>query len=269
VGGGLSSADALLVGCLIALAGYGLMGGQLVVEQALLEGKARKLTAMQMNAVEGVWGALLCMGVLGVYQAISGPTAGPWSDHGHVENTAHTLCCLRTTPPLLGLALSLIPAAGLFSASAYVLADVAGPVFRAFIMVSRGILTWLADLAIFYVARSAAGGGASDDGLGEAWSRFSLLQLAGFLLILGGEMARVRLRAQDAAAAEAAEAAAGGPAGLQDAAGSRTQPGGARGGRTKRTTRTSLTSVKSLRLGDPAHGYGGEVSLRQDDDEEA
>ena len=76
----------------------------------------------------------------------------------------------------------------------------AGAVFRTVLETSRTLFVWIVDLALFY-------GGVGGGDLGESWTAWSVMQAAGFAVMVAGTL--VYGRGDDAAAAAAVDAGGG------------------------------------------------------------
>jgi hypothetical protein len=192
-----SPANAAL-GLLLSLASNVTLGLSITYESRVFE--KRRPGVLPMNAARTAIGTLVMLAVLALADAV------PGRDHGAGENGAHTLCCLRASPPLAGFAAGIGVCATISGNAALFLSKLAGSNFRALIYVGRAIMVWALELATYY-AGGAAGDPAAHD-YGSGWSVFSYPQAAGFALVAAGGALTWRGRSARQAAAVAAAAAA-------------------------------------------------------------
>jgi hypothetical protein len=205
-GGSLfGAAGAVAVGLVLALGGYLFAASQVVADQLLL---SRGLQKTRLLAIEGVCGLLLSGVALA---ALSRHHAAPANDSGSaagfppipLDDPASILRCLHT-PSIAALAAAYVVCALLFNVSQLYLAERFGANTRAFIFTARGAVTWLVEICIFYAGRAvplAQGGTAGattvGDAYGSALTPLSLLELAGYTLLVVGGILRVLLADQD------------------------------------------------------------------------
>ena len=155
---------------------------QISWETKYMEGA--QFSPLEVNAGEGMIGAVLIVLILGVVQAI------PFgADGGHVEDSVGTVCCLEKNSTLWGIAIGMLL---LFSCSALAhmkLSLMRGSNFRAFIIVARAVIVWGLELFTYY-------GPFADSSYGEPWGRYGWLEGAGFLILAIGGI--IQFRAQSA-----------------------------------------------------------------------
>ena len=120
---------------------------------------------------------------------------GVW---GSLDVSSHTLSCASSNA-LVGLFAASYGAVGLlFNLALLRVAQIIGPNMRVFVFTARGVLTWAAEVALYY---SKGFLGVTGTGLGL----FSLLELLGFGLLIWCGAERARL----VAAREAGQAGSG------------------------------------------------------------
>jgi drug/metabolite transporter (DMT)-like permease len=163
--------DLLLLGMGLALAGQVVQAAQVTAEEHLL--KECDLPELQIVGFEGVWGGMMTLGLLAVLYCV------PGGDHGHFEDTADTAYLIWANGPLAACTLVY-----LFSCSTYNIAGIAvtgalTAVHRVMIEALRTAVVWGFGLAVHSTN--------PDSKLGEAWTNYSPLEVAGFVLIILGQ----------------------------------------------------------------------------------
>jgi len=131
-------------------------------------------TPNEVNGVEGVYGVVVSAVALLALQFIPVPSSAAL-DHGRIEDTGNTFCCLGRTPALAGTAVAL-GVLFAFSTQAHMVLSQRGSLFRSFVMVVRAVPVWLLELAIGAVH--------SASGYGETWQPWSGLQACGYVLLV-------------------------------------------------------------------------------------
>lgn len=206
---GWSTTSSSVLGLCLSLSSNFVQGLQVAIETRLLQGHV--FTAAVTNGMEGVYGVAMLVLVLAVAQHTGGGSDGG----GHVEDSVGTLCCLSHTPLLAYLSLGLA-CAFLVSTQAYMtLSALRGGNYRALLMVSRSVLVWLVELAVYYGSTangdggsSSAGGGSTGedvaDTYGQPFRQWDWLQAIGFVLLIAGGI--LTWRAQSAREARASGA---------------------------------------------------------------
>jgi hypothetical protein len=180
-GGALSPVGSALVGIALAVAANLVMAAQVVYETARLE--ASQFTANEVNYVEGWMGAAICGAALGVFQGVSW---GP--DGGHIEDSASTLCCLRSTPALAYISGALFLLFATSTSLHMLLSQYRGSNFRSVVLVSRALLVWCVEFAAFYLPQRIGVANPQDAAsrYGEPWERWSWVQALGFGVLACG-----------------------------------------------------------------------------------
>lgn len=95
------------------------------------------------------------------------------------EDTVDTLAMIYSTPILMTLLLTDMAALLAYNVSGMLVTGHLGAVFRTVLETTRTLAVWLVDLLLFYMG---AGGGK----LGERWTEWSLIQAAGFVVLVSG-----------------------------------------------------------------------------------
>mmetsp|Transcript_13857 Transcript_13857/g.36635 ORF Transcript_13857/g.36635 Transcript_13857/m.36635 type:complete len:417 (+) Transcript_13857:2-1252(+) len=167
-GGG---AQLLLLGMGLALAGQVVQAAQVTAEEHLL--KECDLPELQIVGFEGMWGGMMTLGLLAVFYC------APGEDHGSFEDSVDTAYLILGNGPLAVCTLVY-----LFSCSTYNIAGIAvtgalTAVHRVMIEALRTAVVWGVGLAVHSVNPESR--------LGEAWTDYSLLEVAGFVTIILGQ----------------------------------------------------------------------------------
>jgi drug/metabolite transporter (DMT)-like permease len=130
---------------------------------------------LKIVGYEGLFGSIAMVGVmLPLVQWLPGQDG-----QGVHEDTLDTLTMIRSTPVLMILLLTDMAALLAYNVSGMLVTGHLGAVFRTVLETTRTLAVWLVDLLLFYVG---AGGGK----LGERWTEWSLIQAAGFVVLVSG-----------------------------------------------------------------------------------
>lgn len=191
-----SGITAVLIGLGLSLAGYAVASGQVAYESIALDaGRLKRMglgpvfTRWEVLGVEGLFGVCIVGVILGVLQAVQSTASATAT---LIDDPAHTFCCLQHSPGMIALSVAYGASSLIFNALLLVLGSSVGPNFRVFVFTARGVLTWAVEIALYYSATAAA--------YGQGLSLYSLLQAAGYILLICGGVYRATLQA---AAAEA------------------------------------------------------------------
>ena len=115
--------------------------------------------------------------------------------HPHPHPPTHALTQMIRHSPTIATVLAVDGAAlMLYNVAGMRVTGAAGAVFRTVLETSRTLFVWIVDLDLFY-------GGVGGGDLGESWTTWSLMQAAGFAIMVAGTL--VYGRGDDAAAAAA------------------------------------------------------------------
>jgi hypothetical protein len=137
---------------------------------------SKKYTVEPLELVgwEGVFGSLLCIGLLlPIAQQISG------GDCGKVEDSLDTLYMIKNNGTVAALMIVYTMNIAVFNWLSNTVSKLLSAVHRQLINASRTVSIWAIELLLFYQVK---------DTLGERWSRFSFLQLGGFIVLLAGSL---------------------------------------------------------------------------------
>lgn len=122
--------------------------------------------------MEGLWGVIVCIVVL--YPVLYHI---PGSDHGSYENPFNTWVMLQNSSALQGLFLLYFLSIFFYNVLAVLVTFMLNSVWHAILDNFRPITVWGTDLFIFYVITTV---------MGESWTMWSFLQLAGMGILLYG-----------------------------------------------------------------------------------
>lgn len=158
-------------GILIILLGQVLQAAQVVIEEFLLQDL--RMSSVRVVAWEGVFGVLHC--VFWVFPIIY---FMPGSDHGRLEDTWDALYMFTHSWAVAGIIFSDMTMMLFYNICGMEVTDSLSAVHRVVIETLRTLCVWLVDLVIYYII--------TDGTLGEKWTAYSYLQLAGFALLFIG-----------------------------------------------------------------------------------
>jgi drug/metabolite transporter (DMT)-like permease len=162
-----------LLGVVLVMCGAFVQALQFVFEEKVMamdEGAAPPLLLIGM---EGLWGTLLCLTV--VY-----PLAYylPGSDHGSYEDPFNTYTMFMNSPTIQWAFFIYFFAIFAYNLFAVLVTFLLSSVWHAILDNFRPITVWGTDMFIFYVV--------AVDGFGEAWTKWSWVQLFGMFVLLYG-----------------------------------------------------------------------------------
>lgn len=151
------------------------------------------MSPMQVVGYEGLYGMLLMLGLVmpAIYYL-------PGSDVGGVqENSLDSIELIKSSNVILAIVIAQMLAMLMYNFAGMCVTDHLGAVFRTILETLRTMFVWMVDCYLFYF---------TDTGLGEGLTKYSLLQLAGFVVLVIGTF--VYDKGDVIAAKEIAEAAA-------------------------------------------------------------
>mmetsp|Transcript_5803 Transcript_5803/g.7837 ORF Transcript_5803/g.7837 Transcript_5803/m.7837 type:complete len:451 (+) Transcript_5803:106-1458(+) len=131
------------------------------------------LEPLQVVGFEGLYGVILMLGVMmpSIYY-LPGPDVG-----GRQENSLDSIELIRTSPVIDAIVIAQTFAMLMYNFSGMCVTDHLGAVFRAILETLRTFFVWAVDCYLFYFTST---------GLGEGLNKYSLLQLAGFVILVIG-----------------------------------------------------------------------------------
>lgn len=169
--GSAASRSQTLFGIVIILIGQILQAAQTVMEEFLLQDL--RMSSVRVVAWEGVFGMLHC--IVWVFPIVY---LLPGGDHGHLEDVVDAFYMLTHSWAVAGIIFTDMTMMLFYNLFGMEVTDSLSAVHRVVIETLRTLAVWIADLLIYYVF--------SGGKLGEAWNKYSWLQLFGFtVLVLG------------------------------------------------------------------------------------
>jgi drug/metabolite transporter (DMT)-like permease len=168
------SAEESLMGVVLVLSAQVVQATQVVCEEKFL--KEVNIPPFKIVGFEGVWGSLECIFFL--FPALS---MIPGRDDGVLEDTADTMVMLSNSGALQVLVLLYIFSCSTYNAAGMAVTSSFSAVHRTMLEASRTAVIWGFDLFVHYSYDPTAA-------FGEVLLPFSWLQLAGFLIVLSGQM---------------------------------------------------------------------------------
>mmetsp|Transcript_11659 Transcript_11659/g.25507 ORF Transcript_11659/g.25507 Transcript_11659/m.25507 type:complete len:404 (+) Transcript_11659:81-1292(+) len=164
----------LLIGMGITLAGQLVQAAQVIAEEWLLNDV--DLPAFQIVGFEGIWGGLIML-----FMVFPLLWYIPGADHGHLEDEWDAVAMISSSQPLYTLL-----AIYTFSCASYNMAGIAvtgalSAVHRVMLEAFRTSVVWVFGLAVHYCISPTAK-------IGEAWTPYSWLEVAGFVVLIAGQV---------------------------------------------------------------------------------
>ncbi|PXF48387.1 Solute carrier family 35 member F6 [Gracilariopsis chorda] len=169
--GSPASRSQTLFGIAIILVGQILQAAQTVMEEFLLQDL--RMSSLRVVAWEGVFGILHC--VIWVFPIVY---FLPGGDHGHLEDVVDAFYMLTHSWAVAGIIFTDMTMMLFYNLFGMEVTDSLSAVHRVVIETLRTLAVWIVDLLIYYVF--------SGGRLGEAWNKYSWLQLFGFSLLVFG-----------------------------------------------------------------------------------
>lgn len=163
-----------LFGMGMILLGMFLQGGQVVVEELLM--KDLQAPPMLVVGMEGVWGCVIML-------VLVFPIVGriPGSDYGGVqESLANDAYMVEHSPELQRVIGIYLVSVLTFNIAGMMVTYQLSAVHRTLLEASRTAVIWAIDLYFFYYVPSM-------HSFGEAWNKWSYVQLIGFVLLVLGQ----------------------------------------------------------------------------------
>lgn len=161
----------VVMGIGIILVGQILQAGQVVMEEFLL--KNMRISSIRIVAWEGLFGVAHCL--LWVFPLIM---LLPGRDHGRMEDVLDAFYMIAHSWKIAAVVgADMILMLG-YNVCGMEVTEHLSAVHRVVIETLRTLCVWLADLVIYYLI--------SNGRLGEKWTIYSFLQLAGFALLIAG-----------------------------------------------------------------------------------
>lgn len=160
-------------GIMIILVGQILQAAQVVIEEFLL--RDLHMSSVRIVAWEGLFGVMHCL--IWVFPLLY---ILPGNDHGHLEDVFDAAYMLSHSWPVAGIILLDMTNMLFYNIFGMEVTDTLSAVHRVVIETLRTLCVWVADLALYYLF--------SNGTLGEAWTKYSWLQLVGFMLLVAGTL---------------------------------------------------------------------------------
>ena len=183
--GGASTDDAtsaqIAAGIVLILLGSLLNSIQNVFEEKLLKGQGYgEVDPLEVVGWEGVFGTLLSAFVM---LPICAHVGG--QDNGVAEDTIDSLVMLGNSPVLIAMCAAFTLSLALMNNYSQVLSKNLSAVVRMLVSTCRVVVVWVIGIIIY----------SFDPDLGEAWDRWCWMQLAAFIVLVGGTFLYVTTRA--------------------------------------------------------------------------
>ncbi|KJE96561.1 hypothetical protein, variant [Capsaspora owczarzaki ATCC 30864] len=168
----------VVLGIALNLAGQLCSAGQVVVEEKLI--KAANYPPMEVVGREGLFGALISMFVaLPIVYFIPGSQPSEVGSHGSYENALDGFVQMYHSGALIAFVVVYVFSIAFYNFFGLAVTKAMTAVHRTLIDACRTVLVWLVGLVIYY---------GITDSLGEQWTNYSPLEVAGFLTLVFGTL---------------------------------------------------------------------------------
>jgi len=167
------SENQVLIGMSLALAGQVVQAGQVVAEEWLL--KDLDLPALQIVGFEGVWGVGIMTIILSPFLYII-----PGFGHGHLEDEVDAATMVASSATLATLICVYIFCCFAYNLAGITVTGVLSSVHRVMLEAFRTCAVWFFGLYVHYFVSSTSLAG-------ESFTRYSSLQVLGFIIIICGQ----------------------------------------------------------------------------------
>jgi len=165
--------DNVALGVGIILVGQILQAGQVVLEEYMLQDL--RMSSVRIVAYEGLFGVFHCL--LWVFPLLM---VIPGRDHGKLEDIFDAFYMLVHSWKVAAVVLGDATLMLFYNVFGMEVTENLSAVHRVVIETLRTLCVWVADLLIYYVF--------SNGTLGEAWTKYSVIQLLGFALLIVGTL---------------------------------------------------------------------------------
>jgi hypothetical protein len=156
---------------------------QIVIEEFLLHDMVAAPTFIV--GLEGLWGAVITWAV---FIPIVGATSGAEGNGVH-EDTKDTFIMMGNNPVIIVLVLVYVCVILAYNVTAMMVTQIASAVIRTIMEALRTLCIWIAEIILFYALKwSNSEYGKKHPDLGEELTPWSILELAGFLLLISGTL---------------------------------------------------------------------------------
>lgn len=165
----------LFLGIGLVLLGQLCSAVQMVVEETYV--KKRSFPPLQVVGMEGFFGTvIMIIVVMPIIYFIPGDQPSHF-DHGSYENSLNAFVMMYHSPLLLSLVIIYTLSIAFFNFFGLSVTKHLTSIHRTLIDACRTVLVWVASLFIYYVVA---------EDYGEPWTKYSPLQVSGFLLLILG-----------------------------------------------------------------------------------
>jgi hypothetical protein len=163
----------LHLGMALVLVAQVVQATQVVVEEKLL--KDVNLPVMKIVGYEGVWGTAVMLPIFAVMYYI------PGKDAGSFENITDSFLKLENSRQLLLVTILYTFCCMSYNLCAVCVTGALSAVHRTMFMALRTLIVWVVDLGVHYLVDPTSS-------WGETWSVYSWLELAGFIVLVCGQI---------------------------------------------------------------------------------
>jgi hypothetical protein len=175
------SQNRVLLAIFLTILAQVIQASQFVVEDYLMHDQ--EVHPLQLVGLKGFWGFVLCTAIcIPANNAFGGPEG-----NGIHEDLIDTFTMLHNSPIILAFILSYVLFILFYNVAGMLVTNVFSAVHRTILEGLRTLCIWLVQLIIFYALQGTDYGSKNPD-VGEPWTRWSFMQLAGFALLFTGSL---------------------------------------------------------------------------------
>ncbi|OHT05480.1 putative integral membrane protein [Tritrichomonas foetus] len=182
---GIANEDAsegkVIIAILLMIGSQVIRAAQVVLEDYLLHDI--HASPIYMVGIEGMWGCIITLAV--AMPIVQFAASGSEEGNGIHEDTLDTLYMLVDQPILIGLSLVYIVVILFFNTTAMFVTNITNAVMRTIIESMRTLCIWIVQVILYYSLEGTDYGN-HHPSIGESWSKWSFMQLSGFLLLFTG-----------------------------------------------------------------------------------
>jgi len=180
VWGSSTPASETLLGILLIIGAEAIQALQIVAEDFLMSAADTQLPPVEVVGYEGAFGLILLLMFL--LPALQFSRFGK-EGSGLREDSIESILMVSRSPQLFQYAAGYVALMAAYNFAGMMVTENMGALSRTIAETSRTLLVWAADLFLYYKVKVK---GAEGGHLGEAWTRYSWVQLAGFSIMVIG-----------------------------------------------------------------------------------
>ena len=168
-----TDAGKMLIGIALVVGSQIVQAGQIVIEEFLL--RDLDMPPMRVVGFEGVWGTLAMILIACPLAYVVPGFDYSTMPHNSLENTIDSFICLASNKALIGAVSLFCVAVFAYNCYGMLITDSFSAINRTIFEAVRTAVVWMVSLIIQAIAKGSP--------YGETWSKWSWLELAGFLVL--------------------------------------------------------------------------------------